>query len=182
MKLAYSPASPYVRKVNACAIARGIDGKIERWKVGTTDPALLEFNPLSKVPTLITVAGAGSITRRSPYIARVSFTLWQHAVPLAEWAAKNGIRELAIAYSDYAAGTDTRERNPTAALGESAQTQTRPPIGGRAHGLVATWLSCRRPVRRTGLQFRSAAGNHAHKARQVGDLSRSARQACSRAA
>ena len=40
MKLAYSAASPYVRKVNACAIARGIDSKIERWKVGTTDPAL----------------------------------------------------------------------------------------------------------------------------------------------
>ncbi len=32
--------------------------KIERWKVGTTDPALLEFNPLSKVPTLITDDGA----------------------------------------------------------------------------------------------------------------------------
>ena len=58
MKLAYSPASPYVRKVNACAIARGIDKQIEIWKVGTTDPALLEFNPLSKVPTLITDDGA----------------------------------------------------------------------------------------------------------------------------
>jgi glutathione S-transferase len=57
MKLAYSPASPYVRKVTACAIGRGIDGQIERWKVGTTDPALLEFNPLSKVPTLITDDG-----------------------------------------------------------------------------------------------------------------------------
>jgi len=57
MKLAYSPASPYVRKVNACAIARGIDDKIERWKVGTTDPALLDFNPLSKVPTLVTDDG-----------------------------------------------------------------------------------------------------------------------------
>ena len=57
MKLAYSPASPYVRKVNACAIARGIDKQIERWKVGTTDPALLDFNPLSKVPTLITDDG-----------------------------------------------------------------------------------------------------------------------------
>ena len=57
MKLAYSAASPYVRKVNACAIARGIDSKIERWKVGTTDPALLDFNPLSKVPTLVTDDG-----------------------------------------------------------------------------------------------------------------------------
>jgi glutathione S-transferase len=58
MKLAYSAASPYVRKVNACAIARGIDAKIERWKVATTDPALLDFNPLSKVPTLVTDDGA----------------------------------------------------------------------------------------------------------------------------
>jgi glutathione S-transferase len=57
MKLAYSPASPYVRKVNACAIARGIDSKIERMKIGTTDPALLPLNPLSKVPTLITDDG-----------------------------------------------------------------------------------------------------------------------------
>ena len=27
MKLAFSPASPYVRKVMACAVARGIDGQ-----------------------------------------------------------------------------------------------------------------------------------------------------------
>ncbi len=57
MKLAFSAASPYVRKVSACAIARGIHDKIERLKIGTTDPALLQFNPLSKVPTLITDDG-----------------------------------------------------------------------------------------------------------------------------
>lgn len=57
MKLAYSAASPYVRKVNACAIKRGIDKQIERLKIGTTDPALLQYNPLSKVPTLITDDG-----------------------------------------------------------------------------------------------------------------------------
>ncbi|SKA36660.1 glutathione S-transferase [Enhydrobacter aerosaccus] len=53
MKLAYASASPYVRKVTACAIKRGIDDKIERLKIPTTDPALLQYNPLSKVPTLI---------------------------------------------------------------------------------------------------------------------------------
>jgi glutathione S-transferase len=57
MKIAYSAASPYVRKVMACAIARGLNDKIERWKIGTTDPALLPVNPLSKVPTLITDDG-----------------------------------------------------------------------------------------------------------------------------
>jgi glutathione S-transferase len=58
MKLAYSPASPYVRKVMACAIARGLDGRIEKWTIGTTDPALLPVNPLSKVPSLVTDDGA----------------------------------------------------------------------------------------------------------------------------
>jgi glutathione S-transferase len=57
MKLAFSPASPYVRKCTAAAIARGIDSKVERWKIGTTDPALLALNPLSKVPTLVTDDG-----------------------------------------------------------------------------------------------------------------------------
>ena len=40
MKLAFSPASPYVRKVMACAVARGIDGQIEKWVIPTTDAAL----------------------------------------------------------------------------------------------------------------------------------------------
>ncbi|MBN8889845.1 MAG: glutathione S-transferase [Rhodospirillales bacterium 70-18] len=57
MKIAYSAASPYVRKVMACAIARGIDGRIEAWSVPTTDPALTPVNPLSKVPTLLTDDG-----------------------------------------------------------------------------------------------------------------------------
>ena len=55
MKLAFSPASPYVRKVTACAIKRGLT--VERLKIGTTDPALLQHNALSKVPTLITDDG-----------------------------------------------------------------------------------------------------------------------------
>ena len=61
MKLHHSPASPYVRKVMACAIARGLDGRIE--KVDTNphvSPAsLLADNPLSKVPAL--VAGAETV-------------------------------------------------------------------------------------------------------------------------
>ena len=44
MKIAHSAASPYVRKVMACAIARGLNDKIERMKIGTTDPALLAYN------------------------------------------------------------------------------------------------------------------------------------------
>lgn len=66
MKLAYSAASPYVRKVMACAIARGIDGRIEKAKIGTTDPALAALNPLSKVPTM--VGESGEMLYDSPVI------------------------------------------------------------------------------------------------------------------
>ncbi|MBR0671422.1 glutathione S-transferase N-terminal domain-containing protein [Neoroseomonas soli] len=57
MKLTLSPASPYVRKARACAIKRGIDGRIAMWTVPTTDPSLAAVNPLSKIPTLITDDG-----------------------------------------------------------------------------------------------------------------------------
>jgi glutathione S-transferase len=53
MKLAYSPNSPYVRKCVVLAIQRGIDKQMGLWTVGTTDPALVKVNPLSKVPTLV---------------------------------------------------------------------------------------------------------------------------------
>ena len=64
MKLAFSPASPYVRKCTAAAIKRGV--KMELMKIGTTDPALLPLNPLSKVPTL--VLDDGSTIYDSPVI------------------------------------------------------------------------------------------------------------------
>lgn len=59
MKLFYSPTSPYVRKVMACAIACELEAQIERV---TTNPwespaELLAHNPLSKVPCLVTPDG-----------------------------------------------------------------------------------------------------------------------------
>lgn len=67
MKLAYSPASPYVRKCWMVAILRGIDSKIELWKVPTSAPELAAQNPLSKIPTLIT--DDGQVLYDSPVIA-----------------------------------------------------------------------------------------------------------------
>jgi glutathione S-transferase len=59
VKLHHSPASPYVRKVLICAIARGIDTRIELvpCNPNTSPAALLADNPLSKVPTLLTDDG-----------------------------------------------------------------------------------------------------------------------------
>ena len=90
MKLAYALASPYVRKVTACAIARGIDHKIENWVVSSTDPALVNFNPLSKIPTLL--LDDGSTLFDSPVICEYLDSIGD-APPLfppagpARWAA-----------------------------------------------------------------------------------------------
>jgi len=59
MKLFYAAASPFVRKVMACAIACGLEERITKV---TTDPwssppDLLKQNPLSKVPCLVTEDG-----------------------------------------------------------------------------------------------------------------------------
>jgi glutathione S-transferase len=55
----HSPASPYVRKVRICAIARGLDSRIELVPCNPNESpaALLAENPLSKIPTLITDDG-----------------------------------------------------------------------------------------------------------------------------
>jgi branched-chain amino acid transport system substrate-binding protein len=60
----------------------------------------------AKVPTIIMNAATSIITTKSPYIARVSFTLSQVAAPLAEWAAKNKIRHVYTLVSDYGPGSD----------------------------------------------------------------------------
>ena len=61
MKLAYSAASPYVRKVMIVAIEAGLDSKIEKLTMAVRpdqpSAALAADNPLMKVPTLITDDG-----------------------------------------------------------------------------------------------------------------------------
>jgi branched-chain amino acid transport system substrate-binding protein len=40
------------------------------------------------------------ITEKSPYIVRTSFTLPQASAPMAEWAAKNGIKKVVTIVAD----------------------------------------------------------------------------------
>ncbi len=96
MKIAFSPASPYVRKCTACAIARGIDSRVERWKVGTTDAALLELNPLSKVPTLVT--DDGMVLYDSPVICEYLDSIGDapKLFPAAGPARWNALRQEAL--------------------------------------------------------------------------------------
>lgn len=75
-------------------------------------PAALSAAPLateSKTPEIVTAAGTSIITERSPYIARTSFTLAQSTVPMADWAADNGIRKVVTMISDYGPGIDAEK-------------------------------------------------------------------------
>jgi branched-chain amino acid transport system substrate-binding protein len=72
-------------------------------------PNAMAMEPLvteAKVPFIIENAATAMLTRRSPYVVRVSFTLWQTALPLGKWAAQQGAKKGYTAVSDYAPGYD----------------------------------------------------------------------------
>ncbi len=83
--------------------------------------AVAEIATEAKVPTVLMNAATSIITMKSPYIVRVSFTLPQVTVPLAQWAAKNGIKQVYLMTSDYGPGHDAEaafEKAFTAAGGK----------------------------------------------------------------
>jgi branched-chain amino acid transport system substrate-binding protein len=72
-------------------------------------PNALAVAPVSaeaKKPMVIMNAATSVITTRSPYIVRVSHTLPQDTQPIAQWAAKNGIKRVFTLVSDYGPGID----------------------------------------------------------------------------
>ncbi len=63
----------------------------------------------SKTPQIVMAAATSIITAQSPYIVRTSFTLPQATVPIAEWAAKNGIKKVVTLVADFAPGHDAEK-------------------------------------------------------------------------
>jgi branched-chain amino acid transport system substrate-binding protein len=75
----------------------------------TGSPIAASVAPLTqeaKIPMVITNAAGSAIPRISPYVVRVSFTLWQQAYPLGQWAAKQGWKTAYTAVSDFIPGHD----------------------------------------------------------------------------
>lgn len=60
----------------------------------------------SQTPTVIFNAATSSITDKSEFFIRTSYTLWQVTVPLAQWAAKQNIKKVVTAVTDYGPGID----------------------------------------------------------------------------
>jgi branched-chain amino acid transport system substrate-binding protein len=54
----------------------------------------------------VMMAATSIVTERSPFIVRAGFSVPQTTVPLADWAAGNGIKQVMTVVSDYAPGID----------------------------------------------------------------------------
>jgi branched-chain amino acid transport system substrate-binding protein len=85
-----------------------VNDKVSILGIGLT-PSALAIAPLATetmIATIVMVAGASIVTTRSPYFVRTSFTLGQQSSVIADWAAKNGSKRVAIVQSDWAPGTE----------------------------------------------------------------------------
>ncbi len=84
----------------------------------------------SKTPMVIMNAATSVITTRSPYIVRVSFTIPQITAPMADWAARNGIKQVFTLVSDYGPGIDAENqfKKSFVAAGGSIVGEVRAPL------------------------------------------------------
>ncbi|MGB7543271.1 MAG: ABC transporter substrate-binding protein [Burkholderiales bacterium] len=74
-------------------------------------PNMAAIAPLTaeaKVPFISMNAAGVNVVNMSPYMARVSFTLWQSCYPLGQWAAKK-FKRVYTAVSDFAPGHEAEE-------------------------------------------------------------------------
>ena len=89
--------------------------------------AIAPLTKEAKVPLLLNEAAAGAaITRISPYVVRISFTLWQQAYPMGKWASEQGWKTAYTAVSDFIPGHDS----------EAAFTKSFTDAGGKIVGAV----------------------------------------------
>jgi glutathione S-transferase len=104
MKLFHTPASPFARKVRACAISRGIDRQIELVGVNPWNASadLLAANPLSKVPCLVTADGVALFD--SPVICEFLDSIDSLAGALPLFPRSGGARWRALKFQALADG------------------------------------------------------------------------------
>ena len=75
-------------------------------------PLALATAPIAtqaKIPMVDMLAATSSIINSTPYMVRVSMTLPQASVIIADWAPKNGIKKVVTMVSDYGPGIDAEE-------------------------------------------------------------------------
>ncbi|HCN88943.1 MAG TPA: ABC transporter substrate-binding protein, partial [Oxalobacteraceae bacterium] len=90
----------------------------------------------AKKPTIIMNAATSAITTKSPYIARVSFTLAQVTEPMAQWAYKSGLRKIYTVVADYGPGHDAEQtfKKTFTDMGGQVVGELRVPLGNPEFG------------------------------------------------
>jgi len=63
----------------------------------------------AQTPMIVMAAATSIITEQSPFVLRTSFTMAQNVTPLAQWAARNGLRRVVTLVSDYGPGQDAEK-------------------------------------------------------------------------
>jgi branched-chain amino acid transport system substrate-binding protein len=85
---------------------------------------------------IVMAAATSSITEQNNFVLRTSFTMAQNTAPLAQWAARQGMRRVVTLVSDYGPGQDA-EKAFAKAFGESGGTvldSLRAPLASPAFG------------------------------------------------
>jgi branched-chain amino acid transport system substrate-binding protein len=75
-------------------------------------PLALAAAPIAtqgKTPLVVMAAATSSITEASPFIVRTSFTLPQATVGMADWAARNKIKNVVSLVADFGPGIDAEK-------------------------------------------------------------------------
>lgn len=110
-----------------------VNDKVEALGGFVLTPLALAVAPVatqSKTPAIVMSAGTSSVIDASPQFIRVSFTLPQNSIGVAEWAPKNGIRNVVTLVSDYGPGIDaeTSFKKRFEARGGSVKDAIRVPV------------------------------------------------------
>ena len=96
-------------------------------------PLALAAAPLAskaKVPMVVMAAATSAITEASPFVVRTAQAVPQVAMPLGEWAPKNGIKKVVTLVSDYGPGQDAEKwfKEPFVKAGGAVPEALRVPL------------------------------------------------------
>ncbi len=145
MKLYYSKASPFARKVRVSAILLGLDQQIELIETDPFDdpPALLDVNPLGLIPTLVTQDGfaffespviceyLSGIAKDLPIIPAAGAARW---VSLRLQALGDGIMTAAVLRRKLSVRADVPPQHPLAMRQKAVVTRTLDTLEGEPPG------------------------------------------------
>lgn len=72
-----------------------------------TTAAIAPISTQAKKPVFVVTAAQTGIIDNAPYMAHFGFSQRQYEIPLARWAAKNGLKNIFMLYANFGPGLDS---------------------------------------------------------------------------